>query len=120
MRGVVDVLDACRLRKPRRASAGLKGLRPPQRHLMLKQQAEPLGVFEGACLGVGPDLFVALGHAVQAKCVKKFERWVGEHEGSPSINGSSGSRVRWDGRSPPRSRAGAGHDRGWLPGWKRR
>ena len=85
LRVIVDVLDAGGMTKPRRAGAGLEALLAAQRHLVVEQQAEPLGVFEGACLGVGIDLLVALGHAVQAECVEEVESRMGEHVGSPSM-----------------------------------
>ena len=59
MRAVVDVLDAGRMAQPRRAGAGLEALLAAQGHLVLEQQAEPLGVIERARFGVGGDLLVA-------------------------------------------------------------
>jgi hypothetical protein len=79
MRVVVDILDAGGVTKARRAGAGLEALLAAQRHLVLEQQAKPLGVLERACLGVGIDLLVALGHAVQAEGVEEVERRMGEH-----------------------------------------
>jgi hypothetical protein len=48
---------------------------------VLEQQAEPLGVIERARFGVGGDLLVALGHAVQAERVQEINGRMGKHEG---------------------------------------
>ena len=48
---VIDVLDAGTVAQPCRGSGiGLKALLPSQCHLVLKQEAEPFGMFEGASL----------------------------------------------------------------------
>jgi len=81
MRAVVDVLDAGRMAQPRRTGAGLEPLLAAHGYLMLKQQAQPLGVIERARFGVGGDLLVALGHAVQAERVEEIKGRMGKHEG---------------------------------------
>ena len=93
--------------QPRGAGAGLEALLAAQGRLVLEQQAEPLGVIEGARLGVGVERLVALGHAVQAERVQEIEGRMGEHRWS-SVSGSSAGRARWGGRSPARLSAGGG------------
>ena len=81
MRAVIDVLDAGAMTQAGRAGAGLEALLAPQGRLVLEQQAQPLGVIERTRLGVGGDLLVALGHAVQAERVEEIKGRMGEHEG---------------------------------------
>ena len=64
----------------RRRAARLEPLLLSQRELVLEDQAEPLGVVEGARLGVALKVLEALGHAVQAKRVQLLEGRVGQHD----------------------------------------
>jgi hypothetical protein len=79
--------------QPHRAGAGHEALLAAHRHLVLEQQAKPLGVLEGACRGVGSDLLAALGHAVQAEGVEEVESRMGEHASSPSVEVAGAAEV---------------------------
>src|SRR5438045_895091 len=52
---------------------------------MFEQQSEPFWMFEGAGLGIAIEFLEALGHAVQTERMQLFERGMGEHSSSPSV-----------------------------------
>ena len=51
------------------AGAGFEPLLASQRHLVFDEQAEPLGMIEGACLGVLIEVLEGLRHAVKTEGV---------------------------------------------------
>ena len=76
---VIDVLDAGGVAEMGGASAGLEALLLAQRFLMFEDDAEPLGMRQGARLGVRLQCLVALRHAVQAEAMQEIEGGMGEH-----------------------------------------
>lgn len=70
---------------------------------MLKQQSQPLGMFEALGLGLGLEVAEGRGHAVQVEILQQIEGRMRE----VSFSGSSRDRGGWDGRSPPSRRRAA-------------
>ena len=66
---IVDVFDAGGVAQTSGAGAGFEPLLASQRHLVFDEQAEPLGMIEGACLGVLIEVLEGLRHAVKTEGV---------------------------------------------------
>ena len=61
------------------AGAGFEALLLAQRPLVFEDDTEPLGMGQGARLGVRLQRLVALRHAVEAEAVQEIEGGMGEH-----------------------------------------
>jgi hypothetical protein len=70
---VIDVLDASLIAHPCGFDTRVKSILLAQRCLVLKQETEPFGMIEGAGLRRLFERPEALGHAVQAEAVEKFD-----------------------------------------------
>jgi hypothetical protein len=72
----VDILDRGRLAQFGGACACLEPLLLTQRDLLIDQQTEPFGVFEGAAFRIGRQIAEPLCHAVEAKFAQAIQCWV--------------------------------------------
>jgi hypothetical protein len=61
------------------ASAGFKSLLASKRHLVFDQQAEPLGMIEGAGFSILVEVLEGLRHAVKTESMQQVEGRMGEH-----------------------------------------
>ena len=57
---IIDIFDGGCLAQAGDAGARLEAFLASQRGLVLEQQGEPLGMFEGACFGIGIELFLGV------------------------------------------------------------
>jgi hypothetical protein len=79
----VDILGRSRLPQFGGACACLEPLLLAQCGLLVDQQTEPFGVFEGSGFGIGGEFSEPLGHAVEAKFAQAIQCWVVQQSRSP-------------------------------------
>jgi len=79
----VDIFDRGSLPQFGGACACLEALLLTQRDLLVDQQAEPFGVFEGAAFWIGREIAEPLCHAVKAKFAQAIQCWVVQQRCSP-------------------------------------
>ena len=79
----VDILGRGGLPQLGGPRACLEPLLLAERDLLVDQQTEPFGVFEGAAFGIGREIAEPLCHAVKAQFAQAIQCWVVQQSRSP-------------------------------------
>ena len=79
----VDILGGGGLPQLGGACSCLEPLLRTQRDLLVDQQTEPFGVFEGAAFGIGGEIAEPFCHAVEAQFAQPIQCWMVQQCRSP-------------------------------------